>query len=84
VVVNHDAADSSFLTASDGEEWAYDVAKCAHALQLAVVAHNDEVGGLHDGADICFVAFVDENLACPGNPLEEIREDVGGNDVDGS
>ena len=73
VVVDHDAGRGVL---------ADDVAEGPHALELAVVTHDDEVGSFHDGAHLLFVTFINKDFIRARNPLEEVGEDVRCHDMD--
>ena len=73
MVVNHDAGCGVV---------ADDIAEGGHALELAVVAHDDEVGSFHDGAHLLFVTFINKDFIRTRNPLEEVGEDVRCHDMD--
>jgi len=47
-----------------------------------MVAHDDEVGSLNDGAHSILVAFVDEDILGSRNPFQEIGEDIRCHDMD--
>ena len=82
VVVNHDATNRIGLASANRQKGTNDVAESPHTFELAMVAHDDEVGGFHDGAYVSLVAFIDEDILGTWNPMEEIWEDIGGNDMD--
>ena len=82
VVVNHDAMNRIGLASANRQKGTNDVAESPHTFELAMVAHDDEVGGLDDGAHLVFMTLIDKDVLGPGNPFEEIGEDVGGDDMD--
>ena len=61
---------------------AYDITKCPHALEFTVITHDDKVGPLHYGTYFVLMVFIDEDIFGPWNPMEEIWEEIGGNDMD--
>jgi len=81
-MVDHDAAHGAFLSSTNGKEWPDDIAEGEHTTELSMVAHDDEVGSLYDRTYLCLVAFVDEDVIGPRNPLQEVWEDIGRYDVD--
>ena len=82
MMVNHDAAGASLGSTADRKERTDDIAEGPHTGELAVVAHDDKVCLLNHRPHLRFVLVIDENVRSARNPLEEIREDIGSDDVD--